>query len=134
MISTGNKKKNELLGIPFGTACSRLRKLILFNLAQKLKMDICYRCKKPITTVDRFSIDHKDPWASSKNPIKAFFDVNKIAFSHIGCNTGARYSPIKKYTNSKERKREWAKQKYHTNEEFKNKFLKIKRDRYNKKS
>ncbi len=39
-----------------------------------------------IESVDEFSIEHKTDWQNSKKPIKNFFDVENIAFSHLSCN------------------------------------------------
>ena len=86
-MTNANKKKAEQLGIPFGTASNRLRKLILFELTRKLNMDACCRCGKTIETVDDFSIEHVTPWMDSKNPKELFYDLSNIAFSHLTCNT-----------------------------------------------
>jgi hypothetical protein len=32
------------------------------------------------------SIEHKESWMNSNTPIKKFFDLNNIAFSHKNCN------------------------------------------------
>lgn len=58
----------------------------MFSLAQKCGLDICYRCKRKIETVDEFTIDHKTPWLHSENPHDLFFDLENIAFSHATCN------------------------------------------------
>lgn len=70
--------------MPFGTACSKLRKLVLFSLAQKLKENICFRCKEVILNVEDFTIDHKEAWRSKGAEL--FWDINNIAFSHSYCN------------------------------------------------
>lgn len=70
--------------MPFGTANNRLRKLVLFNLAQKLKENICFRCGELIRTVEDFTIDHKEAWRSKGAEL--FWDMNNIAFSHAHCN------------------------------------------------
>ena len=75
--------------MPYGTASNRLRKLLLFSLAQKLELDICYRCSLKIYTVESFSIEHKNGWELAKNPIEAFFNLEDIAFSHLICNIKA---------------------------------------------
>jgi hypothetical protein len=88
-----NKKKSEQLGMPLGTACGRLRKLIMFDLLKQLGKDICYRCNRSIDTVDELSIEHKEPWLDV-NP-NLFWDLNNISFSHLSCNIahGRRKQP-----------------------------------------
>jgi hypothetical protein len=77
------------LGEKLSTAKSRLNKLIIFHLAQKCGMDICYRCGNKIDTVEEISIDHKESWKLSDDPVKYFYDMGNIAFSHLQCNSEA---------------------------------------------
>ena len=86
-MNNANKKKYDLLGVPFGTASNQLRKAIMFQLIQKTNEDICYRCGKKIENIDDFSIDHKNSWLKAENPKEAFFDLKNITFSHLKCNT-----------------------------------------------
>jgi hypothetical protein len=79
-------KKNKVLGIPHGTAQARLRRNLIFHLARLAGLDICYRCDKLIETQDTISIDHKEDWLNSDNPVEKFFDISNIAFSHKKCN------------------------------------------------
>jgi hypothetical protein len=79
-----NNKSSRILGMPFGTACHKLRKLVLFNLAQKLSENVCFRCRKEILTVEDFTIDHKEAWRNKGAQL--FWDLNNIAFSHSYCN------------------------------------------------
>lgn len=80
--------KDDLLGMPFGTAAGRLRKAIMFHLVCRLKENFCHRCGTEIVSVETFSIEHKDPWQSAADPIAAFFDLANISFSHHTCNVG----------------------------------------------
>ena len=78
------------LGMNAGTASHRLVRDILF----KFILDAghtCYRCKGILTRED-FSIEHKEPWLDSSDPVKLFFDLNNIAFSHKSCN----YATVRK--------------------------------------
>lgn len=84
-----NAKKQEQLGMPIGTASSKLKKNILFSLIQKLGLDTCFQCNKPIETVKELSVEHKEPWLDSIDPKEKFFDLDNIAFSHLSCNAGA---------------------------------------------
>lgn len=79
-----NAKKSEFLGISYGTACGKLRKNILFMLAQKCNMDTCFRCNRKIETVNDISIEHKLPWEGRS--VELFWDLENIAFSHVKCN------------------------------------------------
>lgn len=85
-MSRGNKKKAEQLGMPFGTACYRLRKAILFHLIRVTGLNGCYRCGEIIESVDDLSIEHKAPWLDSDDPVELFFNLDNIAFSHLSCN------------------------------------------------
>ena len=88
-MDNGNIKKNEQLGIPHGTANSKLKKILLFNLVKKLNLDVCFQCGKKIESLEEFSIEHKIPWLDSEDPQKLFYDLNNIAYSHLKCNVGA---------------------------------------------
>ena len=86
----GCKKKAEQLGMPHGTACNKLRKLILFRLIQQLEQDACSHCGKPIVHADQLSIEHIKPWLDAEDPKVLFWDLNNIRFSHTTCNYGSR--------------------------------------------
>jgi hypothetical protein len=77
-------RSSHILGMPFGTACNKLRKLVLFSLAQKLKENVCFRCKEEILNVEEFTIDHKEAWRTKG--AEWFWDLSNIAFSHSYCN------------------------------------------------
>ena len=81
-----HKKKNEQLGMPFGTATNRLRKMVLFSLIQHTELENCYQCKEKIETVQELSMEHMIPWLNSSDPVGLFFDTDNIAFSHLSCN------------------------------------------------
>lgn len=127
-MSTGNKRKAELLGMPFGTASNRLRKRILYSFAEELGRLNCYRCGEKIEKIEEFSIEHKESWAFSKDPIESFFNLENISFSHIRCNIGAA-KKNKKYASVKERKHvQWG--RYYAKK--KEQVLSRKKDRYHK--
>ena len=86
-MTHGNKRKAEQLGMPYGTACGRLRKLVLFQLLQRLGEAICFQCGEPISAVGDLSMEHKKPWLDSDPAL--FWDLDNIAFSHVRCNCGA---------------------------------------------
>lgn len=83
------KKKTKQLGMNPSTAAHRLKKSILFSFAKKLGYNWCYQCGAEITNIDKFTIEHKQPWLDSENPVEVFFDLDNIAFSHAHCNYSA---------------------------------------------
>ena len=90
MISKKRAKKyrklvKDFLGVDKGTAMSRLKKIIMFELATKAGMDRCFRCKLLISDVSEFSVEHIKPWLW--RDVKLFWDINNIAFSHLSCNS-----------------------------------------------
>lgn len=82
-------KKQTQLGMPFGTARNRLVKQIMFDLVKQLNKDICHQCNNRIELIEHLSIEHKTPWLDSEDPVKFYFDLNNIAFSHTSCNYAA---------------------------------------------
>lgn len=86
MIFNSLLEKAKQLEMSIGSARYNLNKSIMFHLASKIGMDICYRCNEKIVLIDEFSIDHKVNWLKSSNPIHYFFDFSNIAFSHLECN------------------------------------------------
>jgi hypothetical protein len=95
--TASNLRKDVLLGEPHGTANSRLRKLLLFKYVQLAGHDTCYRCGQKIERVDDFSVEHTHSWQSADDPRAVFFDLDRIAFSHLKCNVaaGARGTIVK---------------------------------------
>ena len=79
----------ELLGEYDATANYRLLRMLLWQLVVETGKDICFRCGERIIKRADFSVDHKEAWRSAPVPRAAFFDLANIAFSHLGCNTGA---------------------------------------------
>lgn len=88
MSRDSNARKSQQLGMPFGTANARLRKIILFSLVQELGRDDCYRCGEKIVEIENFTIEHKKAWLN--NDVELFWSLANIAFSHMACNIGAR--------------------------------------------
>jgi hypothetical protein len=128
-MNAANAKRQKLLGMPFGTATSRLRKALLFKLAEKAGMLDCHRCGKQIETLDQFSIEHKVTWSSAQDPVAAFFDVDNIAFSHPICNTRAASRPNKIYASQTEAKQvQFA--RYYARPDKREQVLSRKRNRY----
>lgn len=81
------KKVGEL---GYGYAYNQLRKTVMFELAKRLGLDVCFQCKKRIETVSEFSVEHKIPWLHSGKEEELFNDLDNIAFSHLKCNILAK--------------------------------------------
>ena len=82
-------KKTKQLRMNPSTASNRLKKLLLFDLAKRLKINWCYQCGAEIETAKRMTIEHKTPWLDSDDPQKNFFSLDNVAFSHASCNYAA---------------------------------------------
>lgn len=85
-MDKAKKKRRDQLGMNPGTASNRLKKDLMFYMAQKLGWDKCYACGNKIHSSKELSIEHKIPWLDSDDPVKLFFDLDNIAFSHLVCN------------------------------------------------
>jgi hypothetical protein len=89
MSTESNRLKDRLLGMANGTAWNRLRRLVLFMVLQRFKVNICFRCGKGIERVEELSFEHKTAWQSAPDPKASFFDLDNVAFSHLRCNIGS---------------------------------------------
>lgn len=116
MTTKSNKRKNEFLGMPYGTACGKLRKMILFKFAKELGRDNCYRCGEKITDIRNFSIEHIRPWLGVDT--KLFWDLDNIAFSHLSCNCKASSGGTKKIKPPKGQSWCWKCKQFKPIEEF----------------
>lgn len=94
MPRKSNEDKSRFLGMKHGTAEHRLRKLVLFRLVQQTGNDICFRCGDRIESPESLSIEHKRPWLGVDKSL--FWDLDNIAFSHLGCNSRAARRAHKK--------------------------------------
>lgn len=102
--SNSNKKKDEQLGMNAGTAYHRLRKSLLFSLVKECGRDWCYQCGERIENEKDLSVEHMVPWLDSEDPVKLFFDLDNISFSHLKCNISNARKPNKKYETERESK------------------------------
>lgn len=89
MAESSSKKKSQALGMPYGKAVHRLRKLVLFRVIKQAGLDVCSRCGQRIESADEVSIEHTVPWQTARHPKAIFFDVDRVAFSHLRCNSGS---------------------------------------------
>jgi hypothetical protein len=85
MSKNSSRNKSAILGLPHGTAVSKLRKNVLFYVLKKHSENKCFKCGEEIETADTLSIEHKKPWQSSGSA-DLFWDMENIAFSHMKCN------------------------------------------------
>lgn len=107
-----NEKKARLLGMPYGTATNKLRKMLLFECVKMLGADSCYRCRNKIETLEEFSIEHTISWQGTSNPKETFFDLSKIAYSHLRCNVVAGNNERRIYASPLEKSRAESKRQY----------------------
>jgi len=82
----------EQLGMNPSTASNRLVKDLLFDFVVKAGKDTCFRCGEKVTR-ETLSIEHKEAWLDSSDPVKNFFSLDNIAYSHLACNTAAGRKP-----------------------------------------
>ena len=76
----------------------------MFMLVKKAGMDTCFRCRTRIELESELSIEHEEGWQTSPDPVAAFFDLEKISFSHLACNLRAMVPSNKIYPNKKARR------------------------------
>ena len=86
---SSTRRKSAALGMPFGTACHRLRKQVLFSVLARHGENVCVRCGLPIENVEELSLEHKQPWEGVNAAL--FWDMDNLAFSHRVCNLPPRY-------------------------------------------
>lgn len=96
------QKKTLQLGMNPSTASGRLNKDLLFDFISKAD-HTCFRCGGELTR-DTFSIEHKETWLDSSDPVALFFDLDNIAYSHLSCNISASRPNGKKYFTAEEKR------------------------------
>ena len=89
------KRKNKLLGMHYSTAYNRLRKMVLWKYVVLVGDDVCFRCGERIESIRQLSIEHKESWMGSEDPLDAFFDLDNVAFSHLSCNCASPSPELK---------------------------------------
>lgn len=80
------QKQQMLLGDTFNACRGQLMKMIIFDLVKAVKLDTCYKCGEKIESAGELSVEHTESWMDAENPREVFFDLEKIAFSHLSCN------------------------------------------------
>lgn len=76
------ERRSALLGMPFNTAERKLRKMVIYELAQQLQKNVCARCGTKIESSDDLALIHLRDWQD--NP-SGFWDLTNVAFSHVRC-------------------------------------------------
>ena len=95
-MDRGILKKSQQLKRSYSTARVKLQKMLLFEFTKRLKLNFYCRCKKEITEINDFTMDHIKPWLNSEDPIGLFCDINNVLFSHLSCNCGCTSMPHRK--------------------------------------
>ena len=83
-MTNSNQRRSEILGIPFGTACNKLRRMVMFDLLHRHEENVCFKCGKIIIRVEDLTLEHKEAWQDIGAHL--FWDLSNIAFSHRQCN------------------------------------------------
>ncbi len=86
--TSGSLRKSKFLGMPYGTACHRLRLSIMFSLIVRCGENICFRCGREIENAKELSVEHKREWLNESPEL--FWDLSNISFSHRLCNVNRR--------------------------------------------
>jgi hypothetical protein len=81
------EKMRGQLGMAYGTASGRLMKDLLFDFISRAGHK-CFRCGGEMCR-ETFSVEHKEPWLDSEDPVKQFFSLENISYSHFACNVRA---------------------------------------------
>jgi len=89
MLKNGNKQKESQLGMKLCQARTLLHRKLIFSLIEKSDQNLCFKCSRPMTE-NNYSIEHRDEWLYADDPVKAYFNMDNIAFSHRKCNKGNR--------------------------------------------
>lgn len=77
--------KSAQLGMPYGTAANRLRKRVLFNLAERLGVNVCATCHQRITEAEELTIAHKHRWHDTPDGAARFWDLENVVYIHRQC-------------------------------------------------
>lgn len=84
MSKPSQQRKANVLGMPFGTACYKLSRMVMFHLLQRHAENVCLKCGETIESPDQLTIEHKEAWLASG--AASFWDMGNIAFAHSHCN------------------------------------------------
>ena len=85
------EKRKLMLGMSIGKANAILLRSILYQLVCEAGRNTCHQCGLPILREKELSIEHKESWQLSGDPVSLFFDLSNISFSHRACNYRAAF-------------------------------------------
>lgn len=84
-----NRYKELVPYLNCGNPNWKLLRYVLFETIKRKNLNICYKCKQIIDTLEEFTVSHKVPWRTTRNregDKDLFWDLNNIAFEHSFCN------------------------------------------------
>jgi hypothetical protein len=77
-MPNSNQRRAEILGMPFGTACNKLRRMVMFDLLRRHEENVCFKCGKLILKAEDLTLEHKETWQDGGSAL--FWDLNNIVF------------------------------------------------------
>lgn len=78
-----NEKKSQQLGMPIGTATSKLRLKVIFDLLKHFNYNFCHKCEKEIISSEDLSLTHLKHWLDVDPSL--FWRQDNITFTHRDC-------------------------------------------------
>lgn len=82
------EKKREQLGMHPSTASARLLRDTLWRFIERCGGTKCSKCGEDMTR-ENYSVEHKEAWLDSADPVGFYFNQDNITFSHLSCNIKA---------------------------------------------
>jgi len=83
MTKSRKQRQADQLGMPIGTARSKLQRKIIWDLLVRQGENQCARCDDWINSAEDLAITHIEPWLD--NDPELFSDHNNVAFMHPTC-------------------------------------------------
>lgn len=81
----GNRKQRQAdqLGMPVGTARSKLQRNLIWKLLLRAGENRCFHCHEWMVRPSELAITHKQPWFDTDPSL--FWDYDNVAFMHPEC-------------------------------------------------
>lgn len=86
------KDRSDQLGMPYGTATTKLRLKIIFDLLTEADKNYCSSCSKIINFPEELSVVHKKPWFDVDPNL--FWRTDNLAFRHQNCEENEKMKII----------------------------------------
>jgi hypothetical protein len=67
MTRQSQRRKAEVLGMPFGTACGKLRRMVMFHLLLRHGENLCFACGEAIRSPEELTVEHKVAWLAARS-------------------------------------------------------------------